>query len=101
IVALEAMAANTPVVASQVGGLSEIIDHDKTGVIVYPNNSDSLAWGILRVLEDNNYANRLRFNALRKISEAYNWENIAKKTFNLYEQVLEEYEAQEWKPSSV
>ncbi|NHV96939.1 MAG: glycosyltransferase family 4 protein, partial [Thaumarchaeota archaeon] len=51
IVALEAMAAGCPVVASDTGGLSEIVEHEKTGVKVYPNNPDSLAWGILRVLE--------------------------------------------------
>ena len=36
IVALEGMATGVPVVASQVGGLAEVIDHDKTGVFVYP-----------------------------------------------------------------
>ena len=50
IVALEAMAAKSPVVASDTGGLSEIIEHDVTGVKVYPNNPDSLAWGINKVL---------------------------------------------------
>ena len=50
IVALEAMAAQSPVVASDTGGLSEIIEHDVTGVKVYPNNPDSLAWGITKVL---------------------------------------------------
>lgn len=45
IVALEAMAAGTPVVATGVGGLLEIVEHDRTGVVVYPNNPDSLAWG--------------------------------------------------------
>ena len=56
IVALEAMAAKSPVVASDTGGLSEIIEHDVTGVKVYPNNPDSLAWGITKVLLDENYA---------------------------------------------
>ena len=50
IVALEAMAARSPVVASDTGGLSEIIEHEVTGVKVYPNNPDSLAWGITKVL---------------------------------------------------
>jgi len=50
------MAAQSPVVASDTGGLSEIIEHDVTGVKVYPNNPDSLAWGITKVLLDDNYA---------------------------------------------
>ena len=36
IVALEAMAAKSPVVVSDTGGMSEIVDHDMTGVKVYP-----------------------------------------------------------------
>ncbi len=50
IVALEAMAAKSPVVVSDTGGMSEIIEHDLTGVKVYPDNPDSLAWGINRIL---------------------------------------------------
>ncbi len=46
IVALEAMAAKSPVVVSDTGGLSEIVEHDVTGVKAYPNNTESLAWGI-------------------------------------------------------
>ena len=45
IVALEAMAAKSPVVVSDTGGLSEIVDHDVTGVKVYPNNPESLSLG--------------------------------------------------------
>jgi len=99
IVALEAMAAGTPVVATGVGGLLEIVEHDRTGVVVYPNNPDSLAWGITRVLTDGGYADLLRLNALRKVSEVYDWKNIAKSTLGLYERVLREYEKGSWKPS--
>ncbi len=74
IVALEAMAAKSPVVVSDTGGLGEIVDHDVDGVKVYPNNPDSLAWGITRVLTDDGNANRLRSNAYKKIQEKYNWE---------------------------
>ena len=56
IVALEAMAAKSPVVVSDTGGLSEIVDHDITGVKVYPNNADSLAWGITKVLLDDSFS---------------------------------------------
>ncbi|MEM3011369.1 MAG: glycosyltransferase family 4 protein, partial [Candidatus Bathyarchaeia archaeon] len=57
IVALEAMAAKSPVVVSDSGGLSEIVEHDITGVKVYPDNPDSLTWGVTRVLLDEKYAN--------------------------------------------
>ena len=96
IVALEAMAAKSPVVVSDTGGLSEIVDHDTTGVKVYPNNPDSLAWGITKVLLDQNYASRLRENAYRKVQEKYDWEKIAQQTKRIYEGVLGEYSKSFW-----
>jgi glycogen(starch) synthase len=96
IVALEAMAAKSPVVVSDTGGLSEIVDHDFSGVKVYPNNPDSLAWGISKVLLDQNYANHLRENAYRKVQEKYDWEKIAQQTKRIYEGVLGEYSKSFW-----
>jgi glycosyltransferase involved in cell wall biosynthesis len=98
IVALEAMAARVPVVVSDTGGLSEIVDHDKTGVKVYVNNVDSLAWGIVKVLTDSRYANYLRTNASRRILELYSWHQIAVRTKKVYERILKEYEEGDWKP---
>jgi glycogen(starch) synthase len=96
IVALEAMAAKSPVVVSDTGGLSEIVDHDKTGVKVYPNNTDSLAWGISKILVDDNFAKFLRENAYKKILEKYDWDKIAQQTRQLYEKVLSEYNKSFW-----
>jgi len=96
IVALEAMAARSPVVASDTGGLSEIIEHDVTGVKVYSNNPDSLAWGITKVLLDQEYAKRIKENAYRRVHEKYNWEKIAQQTKCIYEKVLGEYSKSFW-----
>jgi glycosyltransferase involved in cell wall biosynthesis len=96
IVALEAMAAKSPVVVSDTGGLSEIVEHEVTGIKVYPNNSDSLAWGITRVLLDENLANKLKENAYRKVVEMFNWEKISQQTKTVYESVLSEYSKTFW-----
>ena len=96
IVALEAMAAKSPVVVSDTGGLSEIVEHEVTGIKVYPNNPDSLAWGITRVLLDENLANKLRENAYRKVVEMYNWERISQQIKRVYEIVLSEYSKTFW-----
>ncbi len=96
IVALEAMAARSPVVASDTGGLSEIIEHDVTGVKVYSNNPDSLAWGITKVLLDQEFAKRIKENAYRRVHEKYNWEKIAQETKCIYEKVLGEYSKSFW-----
>jgi glycosyltransferase involved in cell wall biosynthesis len=96
IVALEAMAAKSPVVVSDTGGLSEIVDHDLTGVKAYPNDSDSLAWAISKILADENYENYIKENAYRKIKQKYAWERIAQKTKRIYKNVMGEYSKSFW-----
>ena len=96
IVALEAMAAKSPCSASDTGGLSEIVDHDVTGVKVYPNNPDSLAWGISKILLDPNFAKYIRENAYQRVQEKYDWEKIAQQTKHIYEGVLGEYSKSFW-----
>ena len=96
IVALEAMAAKSPVVVSDTGGLSEIVDHDATGFKAYPNNPDSLAWGITKILLDENYKKYLIENAYRKVQEKYDWERIAQHTKTVYKAVLGEYSKSFW-----
>jgi glycogen(starch) synthase len=99
ITALEAMAAKTPLVVSNTGGLSEIVEHDKTGTKVYAGNADSLAWGITRILLDPGYADWIKLNAYKKALEVYDWTRIAKETKEFYEQVLKEYDSSSWKPT--
>jgi glycogen(starch) synthase len=96
IVALEAMAAGSPVVVSDTGGLSEIVDHETTGVKVYPNNPESLAWGITRVLLDERFSTYIKRNAYKKIIERYNWEKIGLQTKHVYEEVLGQYSKSFW-----
>jgi 1,4-alpha-glucan branching enzyme len=96
IVALEAMAARSPVVVSDIGGLSEIVEHDVSGVKVYASNPDSLAWGIIKVLTDDGYANSIRTNAYKKIQEKYDWNRIAQQTKTIYRNVLNDYSKSFW-----
>jgi glycosyltransferase involved in cell wall biosynthesis len=96
IVALEAMAARSPVVVSDTGGLSEIVEHDSTGVKVYPNNTESLAWGIIRVLSDDKFRAQISHNGYEKIKRKYDWGKIALETKGIYESVLGEYSKSFW-----
>ncbi len=95
IVALEGMAAGTPVVVSDVGGLRDFVEHMENGITTYAGNSDSLAWGILQVLRNPDLANHLNETATRSVEEVYNWKIITKKTQETYEKVLVESKLKE------
>jgi predicted transcriptional regulator len=82
------MAAKTPVIVSDTGGLAEIVEHEKTGIKVPPDNSDSLAWGILRLLQNSGLGERIRKNAYQRVVEEYDWNEIAEKTIEVYESAL-------------
>lgn len=96
IVALEAMAARCPVVVSEVGGLKEVVEHDRTGITVYPDNPDSLAWGILQTLTRPEQARERAKLAQQVVKRCYNWDRIAKLTVSSYQRVVEERRRVDW-----
>jgi len=98
IVALEAMAAQCPVVVSAVGGLNEIVDHEVNGLKVSSDNPEALAVAIERTLKGSDLRNRMVKNAYEKCLQVYNWDRIAEQTLQVYDRVLEEWEAGVWKP---
>lgn len=96
IVALEGMAAGVPVVVSDVGGLSEIINHNFDGLKAYPGNPRSLADMILHVLQNPQVAGQLRENAYQKLKRYFNWHDIAADTLDTYKKVWDEHRLTNW-----
>ncbi len=96
IVALEAMAAGVPVVVSDVGGLSEVVDLHQTGIKVHPNDPESLAWGILHTLRNPQWSAQRVQNADNLVRNLYNWHRIADMTINTYEKTVVEAKASDW-----
>jgi glycogen(starch) synthase len=96
IVALEAMAAGAPVVVSDAGGLKEVVRHEETGILTYAGNPESLAWGILRVLQDPAAARRRAQNAQKSVQREFNWRRIARQTQQVYMRVWSEYKNTRW-----
>ena len=96
IVALQAMAARCPVVVSQVGGLTEVVRHADTGITIYPDNPESLAWGIVHTLQHPEWAARRVENAYREACELYNWDRIARLTASVYERIVAERARTKW-----
>lgn len=68
---VEAMAAGLPVVASRVGGIPALIEHEKNGLLVPAGDSLALAAALRRILSDPLLARTLGQNAMRKIGTGY------------------------------
>jgi len=88
IVALESMAHSCPVVVSKVGGFAEVVTHRETGIIVYPDNSDSTAWGVLEVLNNPQVSVEYVANARRMVVQEYSWQHIARQTKDVYQRMI-------------
>jgi glycogen(starch) synthase len=101
IVALEAMASGTPVVVSSVGGLDEIVEHEKDGLKVYPNDARSLAEQVCRILAAEDWAASLAENAHAKAVNNYSWKKIARQTSELYEEIIFSPENERWQESAL
>jgi glycosyltransferase involved in cell wall biosynthesis len=101
IVALEGMAAGAPVVASDAGGLREVVLHDKTGTLSFAGSPESLAWGVLRVLQDPKRAERLSEAAHARLEAEFTWPHLAAQTIALYERVWSEFLDSYWAANTV
>ena len=82
--AIEAMAAGLPVVASASGGLLDLIEHGRTGLLVEPGNADALA-GALRMLITNHAgARQLGEQARADVQQRYSFERMVQAFEDLY-----------------
>ncbi|NME04468.1 glycosyltransferase [Psychrobacillus sp. BL-248-WT-3] len=88
MVAAEAQACGTPVIASGVGGLKDVVSHGKTGLQVKPKDSSQLASAMKTILKDNLLAKRLGREAGERAKRIFNWSSIAKEIDHTYEELL-------------
>ncbi|MBE9014053.1 glycosyltransferase, partial [Pseudanabaenaceae cyanobacterium LEGE 13415] len=88
LVAIEAMASGTPVVASDVGGLQFTVIPDETGLLAPPKDHDGFAKALDRILADQNYRDRLGRGGRDRVEEMFSWDGVASQLGKLYQQVL-------------
>ncbi|TXS43358.1 glycogen synthase [Streptomyces sp. uw30] len=92
IVNLEAMACGTPVVASQVGGIPEVVDDGKTGLLV-PLDDDfeaGLARALDSVIGDPETARRMGEAGRERAVGEFGWDAVARRTAGLYREILKQ-----------
>jgi glycosyltransferase involved in cell wall biosynthesis len=85
LVALEAMACGTPVVASRVGGLPEVVEDGVTGFLVPPGDVTALRERLDQLLRDPALAQRLGANARERVLDRFTWTKVADRCLAAYE----------------
>lgn len=88
IAALEAMAMSKPVIASNVGGLPELISDKTDGLLTIPGDSRSIAEAILLLYNERELGAKLGNKARDKVCTDYTWDMIARKTLQVYRSAL-------------
>ena len=88
VVLIEALQNARPVVASGVGGIVDVIQHEKTGLLVPEKNPAELAAAILRLLADSALGQRLGEAGQRHSESYFNWDRVTAATEQLYRDTL-------------
>jgi len=86
---LVAMASSLPVIATQVGGIPELVIDGETGILVPPNDADQLAVGLCKVLESPELRRKMGCSGRQRIEEKFTLERKLNETENLYLSLLE------------
>ncbi len=86
---LEAMAAGLPVVATRIGGVEDIVENEKNGLLVPPADSKALAEAIKRLLSNKALAEHLARSGYSTIKKHYSLDSIVKKYLKLYRGLLQ------------
>jgi len=87
-VIIEAMACGTPVIASRVGGIPEIIKHNTNGILIKPKDVDQLSEALNRLLSDTDFAEKMSRNARQTVEKSFTWRHTAQGLLRVYEEVL-------------
>jgi len=84
LINLEAMACETPVVASAVGGILEVVEDGDTGLLVEPGRPEALAAAIRLLLEDPERSRAMGRAGRRRVEAQFSWTRVAARTREVY-----------------
>jgi glycosyltransferase involved in cell wall biosynthesis len=90
LVAIEAMASCTPVIASDVGGLQFTVVDEKTGLLAPAKDVDAFAVAIERIVNNPQWRDSLGANARQRVEQKFSWDGVAAQLDELYVQLIEE-----------
>ena len=88
MVVLEAMAAGVPVLASAVGGVPDLVEHEVNGLLCNPDQPETFCTATARFLDDCDFANRIAATAGAQARQRFHPQVIAQKHLEIYRAVL-------------
>ena len=91
IINLEAMACETPVVASAVGGILEVVVDGETGILVPPAKPDALAAALTRLLNDPEARRRMGQAGRKRVEAQFSWASVAERTERVYADAIADF----------
>ena len=102
IILVEALAAGAPVIASDLGAFSRVLDEGRCGRLFANGDSSSLARVAIDVLSDQPLRRELSQIGQRR-AQHFDWSEVARRIMSVYETVLEGYDASRraWRPTSL
>ena len=89
LVALESLAAGTPVVATQTGGLPEIVRHESWGLLAPPKDPNALADAIIRLAKDKTTRDRMGNAGREFVFEEFETERLCQRVEQIYSHVID------------
>lgn len=85
---LEAQARKVPVVASDVGGIPDIIEDSITGVLAQPRDESAISRSILKLIKDKSLYSMIKENAYNKITKEFSLERMITETEDVYREII-------------
>lgn len=85
---LEAMSSGVSIIATRVGGIPEVIEHEKEGILISPEDPTALARAISELLKDKELRVKLGINAYKKVKEKYSIEVYTKNILEFYKSLI-------------
>ncbi len=88
VVLIEALLHGRPVIASEVGGIVDVIKHKKTGILVNEKNPTELSNAILELINNPELAQKLGKQGQNFVNKEFNWQTIVNQVVKLFEETV-------------
>ncbi|MEW9798973.1 glycosyltransferase family 4 protein [Alteromonas sp. CYL-A6] len=87
LVFIEAGANELATVATRVGGIPDIIEHEKTGLLVLPGHAEQLAGALARLIEDEDLRRTMAKNAYQRVASQFSTDNMIERYLNIFHRI--------------